>query len=156
MNINSEQMMRVIFENKAQKIEFQFYSATTIAGLSTTELTTYKSVIPKDTTVATYEHRPDIKFDALILVREEWEDIAYFSLDGEVICKRSAYGEPMISRNDELFIQSPYKQAIEDELKAEKNGREVIVSELTEKGAGDLMSDFTTYWEEYKKENPLE
>lgn len=155
MIIKKEQIMRVILEHQPQEIKFRFYSATTIGGLSKTEMVTYESLIPKDSASATYEHRPDIEFDALKLVEAEWDDIAYFSLDNEVICKRSAYGESMISQKDELFIQTSYKQAIEDEIIAEKSGREVVVSELTEKGAGNLMSDYSTYWEQYKKENNL-
>lgn len=72
-----------------------------------------------------------------------------------MICKRSEYGQPMISRNDELFIQSEYKMSIEEELRAQKTGREIASSDLTEKGAGDLMSDYTAYWNQYKKENNL-
>lgn len=155
MIVKKEQIMRVILEQKSQDIKFRFYSATTIGGLSKIELATYESIIPKDSTLATYEHRPDIQFNALKLVESEWDDIAYFCLNNEVICKRSAFGEPMISRNDEMLFQSIYKQAIEDEIKAEKNGREVVVSELTEEGAGGLMSDYATYWEQYKKENNL-
>ncbi|MQQ80517.1 hypothetical protein GFV15_06055 [Lactococcus lactis] len=155
MIVNKEQVMRFILEEKSQEIKFRFYSATTIGGLSKTELATYESIIPKGSTSATYEHRPDIQFNSLKLVESEWDDIAYFSLNNEMICKRSTFGEPMISRNDELFVQSIYKQAIEDEIKAEKNGREVVVSELTEKGAGSLMSDYAKYWEQYKKEKNL-
>lgn len=155
MIVKKEQIMRIIIEQQSQEIKFRFYSATTIAGLSKTELATYESIIPKGSTSATYEHRPDIQFDALALVKSEWQDIAYFSLNGEMICERSAYGEAMISKCDELFTQNAYKQAIEDELKAEKSDREVVVSELTEKGAGGLMSDYATYWEQYKKENNL-
>ena len=155
MIVKKEQIMRIILEQQSQEIKFRFYSASTIGGLSKTELATYESIIPKGSTSATYEHRPDIQFDALALVKSEWQDIAYFSLNGEMICERSAYGEAMISKCDELFAQNAYKQAIEDELKAEKNVREVVVSELTEKGAGGLMSDYATYWEQYKKENNL-
>lgn len=155
MIVKKEQIMRIILEQQSQEIKFRFYSATTIGGLSKTELATYESIIPKGSTKATYEHRPDIQFDALALVKSEWQDIAYFSLNGKMICERSAYGEAMISKCDELFTQNAYKQAIEDELKAEKRGREVVVSELTEKGAGGLMSDYATYWEQYKKENNL-
>ncbi|MDT2898505.1 hypothetical protein [Lactococcus lactis] len=168
MIVKKEQIMRIILEQQSQEIKFRFYSASTIGGLSKTELATYESIIPKGSTSATYEsiipkgstsatyeHRPDIQFDALALVKSEWQDIAYFSLNGEMICERSAYGEAMISKCDELFTQNAYKQAIEDELKAEKSDREVVVSELTEKGAGGLMSDYATYWEQYKKENNL-
>jgi len=155
MIVNKEQIMRVIIEYQAQEIKFQFYSATTIAGISNTELATYESIIPNNTLIATYVHRPDIKFNAIELIQSEWKDIAYFSLNGEVICKRSGYGQPMISRNDELFIQSEYKMSIEEELRAQKTGREIISSDLTEKGAGDLMSDYSAYWNQYKKENNL-
>ena len=142
MIVNKEEVLRVMVEHQAQEMTFRFYSVLATEGGQPTDLTSYESLVPAGQLIATYEHRPDIKVNPLEVIRSEWESIAYFKLDGEVICKRSAYGQPMISRQDDLFTQRPYKLMIEKELQAEKSGREIAVSDLTEKDAGNIMSDY--------------
>jgi hypothetical protein len=156
MIVEKEILMRVMLENQSKKMTFRFYGIyATSFGSDLTDLMDYESIIPENTTSATYEHRPDIQIDALPLIHEEWENIAYFTLDGKTICKRSEYGQPMISRDDELFTQPPYEQMVEDEIIAQKTGRTIINSELTESDAGSLMAGFAAYRKKFKEENNL-
>ena len=155
MQVTKQQCLRVLFEHQEQPRSFRFYSILAEQGIQSTDLITYESLILAGGMIATYEHRPDVQEDAIAIINYEWKNIAYVTIEGEIICRREAYGLPMISHNDALFIQNSYAQIVEDELVAQKNGREVRLPDLSESDAGGLLQGYKAYWEQYKKENQL-
>ena len=74
------------------------------------------------------------------LVMSLWESVSQFSMNGEIIARRSAYGKSMLCVKDELFTQSPIEQWVEHNIVAEVTGREVV--DLTEVGAASLVKSF--------------
>ncbi|CAM3025121.1 hypothetical protein GHI93_00315 [Lactococcus hircilactis] len=155
MIVEKETLLRVMIENQEKLMSFRFYYVLAVQGIDKTDLMTYESLIPAGTLKATYAHRPEVEIDAVELVKQEWESIAYFMLDGTLLCKREAYGKPMISRDDEQFSQSLFKSQIEAELTAQNNPREIVIADMDEQTAGSLMSDYAKYWDKFKKDNLL-
>ncbi|MCL2676879.1 MAG: hypothetical protein FWE43_02950 [Streptococcaceae bacterium] len=152
MFIEKETLLRVMLDNVNKTLTFRFYDPYSSNDV---DVMAMECIVPIGSMDATYEHEPTAHVPAMKLVYQEWEDIAYFALDGEVICERKAKGLPMRAKSEDVFLQPEYDQFVIDTLQAEATGREVVVADLTESGAGSLMRGFAAQWEQYKKENNL-
>lgn len=86
------------------------------------------------------------------LMKSEWETIAYFSKDGEVICQRESYGSPMIALKPELFKQGAYSKMVEESFKSFRTGREILVPEMSEATASSIVKEFNEWKQKEKSE----
>lgn len=81
-------------------------------------------------------------------LRELWDDIVEITMDGEIVARRDSYGKPMMAVKEVLFEQDAYDKLIEDDILAEKSGRELVARDLTESGAAAMMRGFIRSREE--------
>lgn len=152
MNVEKNEVLRVLIENKSKKFALRFYSAQSIHEEELGNLVTFETIIPRGTMVATYAHLPEVKMPVDKIIREEWDNIAYIKMEDEVICERSQYGAQMSRISAKAFEQSLYEEAVENELTAQARGREIVLSEDTEAMAGSIMKGYAKYYKDYRKE----
>ncbi|WP_338998156.1 hypothetical protein VNN28_09970 (plasmid) [Lactococcus formosensis] len=152
MNVEKNEVLRVLIENKSKKFALRFYSAQAVHGEQFEDLVTFETIIPRGTMVATYTHLPEIKMPVDKIIREEWENIAYIKMEDEVICERSQYGAQMSRISPKAFEQPQYEEAVEKELTAQARGREIVLSEDTEAMASSIMKGYAKYYKDYRKE----
>ncbi|MGL4248741.1 MAG: hypothetical protein ACRCR5_08140 [Lactococcus garvieae] len=152
MNVEKNEVLRVLIENKSKEFALRFYSAQAVQGGEREQLVTFETIIPRGTMLATYTHLPEVKMPVDKIIREEWENIAYIKLEDEVICERSQYGAHMSRISPEAFKQYLYEEAVEKELIAQARGREVVLTENTEEMAGSIMKGYAKYYENYRNE----
>lgn len=139
MIITKKEALHLIENNLDEEIHFKFFYPESITGLSL--LDTY---IKRGR--ARIKEEPFEKLNAQILIREEFDSIAYFMDNkGNKIAERETQGSPMIALEERYFTQDAFSQRIEDEILAEKTGREVFLPEMSESEAGALMSGFAQY-----------
>lgn len=139
MIITKKEALLLIENNPDEEFHFRFFYPESITGLSL--LDTY---IKRGR--ARIKEEPFEKLDARILIREEFDSIAYFMDNkGNKIAEREMQGRPMIALDESYFTQDAFSQRIEDEILAEKTGREVFVSEMSEGEATALMKGFAQH-----------
>lgn len=152
MNVEKNELLRVLIENKSKKFALRFYSAQAVQGAEREQLVTFETIIPRGTMLATYTHLPEVKMPVDKIIRDEWENIAYIKMEDEVICERSHYGAQMSRISPQAFEQSLYEAAVENELTAQARGREIVLSEDTEAMASSIMKGYAKYYKDYRKE----
>lgn len=139
MIVTKKDSLWLIENYQDEDIHFKFFYPESFTGLST--LDTY---IKRG--CARIKEEPFEKLNARILIREEFDSIAYFMDNkGNKIAEREMQGSPMIALDESYFTQDAFSQRIEDEILAEKTGREVFVSEMSEGEATALMKGFAQH-----------
>lgn len=151
MNVEKNEALRVLIENKSKRFALRFYSAQAVHGGNPEDLVTFETIIPRGTMVATYTHLPEMKMPVDKIIREEWKNIAYIKMEDEVICERSQYGAQMRRISPQAFEQSLYEEAVENELTAQARGREIVLSEDTQEMASSIMKGYAQYYKDYRK-----
>ncbi|MFK4960162.1 hypothetical protein ACI1TN_09010 [Lactococcus garvieae] len=151
MNVEKNEVLRVLIENKSKRFALRFYSAQAVHGGNPEDLVTFETIIPRGTMVATYTHLPEMKMPVDKIIREEWKNIAYIKMEDEVICERSQYGAQMRRISPQAFEQSLYEEAVENELTAQARGREIVLSEDTQEMASSIMKGYAQYYKDYRK-----
>lgn len=151
MNVEKNEALRVLIENKSKRFALRFYSAQAVHGGNPVDLVTFETIIPRGTMVATYTHLPEMKMPVDKIIREEWKNIAYIKMEDEVICERSQYGAQMRRISPQAFEQSLYEEAVENELTAQARGREIVLSEDTQEMASSIMKGYAQYYKDYRK-----
>jgi hypothetical protein len=151
MNVEKNEVLRVLIENKSKKFALRFYSAQAVHGGEREQLVTFETIIPRGTMLATYTHLPEMKMPVDKIIREEWDNIAYIKMEDEVICERSHYGAQMSRISPKAFTQPLYEEAVENELTAQARGREIVLSEDTEEMASSIMKGYAKYYKDYRK-----
>ncbi|WP_341485157.1 hypothetical protein [Lactococcus formosensis] len=151
MNVEKNEALRVLIENKSKSFALRFYSAQAVHGGNPEDIVAFETIIPRGTMVATYTHLPEMKMPVDKIIREEWKNIAYIKMEDEVICERSQYGAQMSRISPKAFEQSQYEEAVESELTAQVRGREVVLSEDTQEMAGSIMKGYAQYYKDYRK-----
>ena len=61
-------------------------------------------------------------------------------MNDKKICQRAAYGSDMEILDDEIFKESKYEKMLEESFTAFRTGREIIVEDLDETLASDLIN----------------
>lgn len=148
MLVTAREVLRVIHSHRDVDFDFPIYSSETENGQSKTATMANRTYLPAGSLMArTVDARGKVLVEWEIdkLVVQMWDSLSCFKMAGSVICKRSAYKQPMISKDDSLFLQSPIEQAIEDDLVAQKTGRELVMPDLSEDGAASLMKEFAEW-----------
>ena len=158
MIITQRDVLRVIAQHPKERVDFKMYGWEAEHGLSPQATTARTSYLPAGSQMALTEDETGkivAKTSMNQLVKELWESLAEFSMKGKTICKRSAFGQPMLSQDDALFSQESIVQRIEEDLIAAKTGREVLTSDISEVDAASLMKGFATWYKEEKRETGL-
>lgn len=148
MLVTPREILRVIHTHRKATFDFPLYSQKAELGIAPTETLSRRTYLPAGTLTARTDDeqgQPVAEIFIDRLVNELWESLSRFEMDNVIICQRTAFGQLMLSENDELFSQSQIEQLIEDDLVASRNGREVIVPDLSEEGATSLMRGFKTW-----------
>lgn len=150
--LNYIDILRVMAESKNSEFEFQLYSENTERGLSKTELAPLHGYVAKGSVQAKLKEDPKASFPIQELMKSEWETMAYFSKDGEVICQRESYGSPMIALKPGLFKQGAYSKMVEESFKSFRTGREILVPEMSETTANSIVKEFNEWKQKEKSE----
>lgn len=150
--INYIDILRVMAENKNSEFEFQLYSENTEKGLSKTELAPLHGYVAKGSIQGKLKEDPKASYPIQELLKSEWETMAYFSKDGEVICNRESYGSPMLAVKPELFQQGAYSKLVEESFKSFRTGREILVPEMNEATASSIVKEFNEWKQKEKNE----
>lgn len=138
---------RLIENNTDKTFTFPLYD---VLSNNTTTAPKIPTLVPNSSTVWLVDKGQVVPQSHKALsnfLRELWDDIAEMSMNGEVVAHRESYGKPMQAVKSELFEQDAYDKLIEDDILAEKSGRELIAHDLTEAGAAAMMRGFIHSWE---------
>ncbi|AYG02052.1 hypothetical protein [Lactococcus allomyrinae] len=145
--IKSIDVLRVMAEHRASEFEFRIYSPRTEQGLSDTELSELPAYVEKNSTLAKLRGNEKSVIPVTTFFEADFQTIASFKMDGELICERKAYGQPMIAVNQALFEQGTYSEMLESQFKGIRTGREIFVPEMSEATASGMMKEFMK-WKE--------
>ncbi|RZI47899.1 hypothetical protein [Lactococcus kimchii] len=147
--IKAIDVLRVMAEHRESEFEFRIYSPRTEEGLSDTELSPLPAYVEKNSTVARMRGDEKAAIQVVTFFESEFQAIASFKKDGELICERKAYGQPMEAVNKALFEQGVYSEMLEKQFKGMRTGREIFVPEMNEATASGMMKEFAS-WDEQK------
>ena len=150
--LNYIDILRVMAESQNSEFEFQLYSENTERGLSKTDLAPLHGYVAKGSVQAKLKEDPKASFPIQELLKSEWETMAYFSKDGELICQRESYGSPMHAVKPELFQQGEYSKMVEESFMAFRTGREILVPEMNEATASSIVKEFNEWKQKEKSE----
>lgn len=144
MIITEKEVLHLIENYPEEEIAFKFFYADSPTGLTPMETYIKKGF-------ARFKERPFDKLSAHELILNDLKSIAYFmDSTGEKIAERENEDAPMIAIKEHYFKQDAFSQRIEDELLAEKTGREVFLPEMSHEEAGALMKGFAQYYKNLK------
>ncbi|WP_282799039.1 hypothetical protein [Lactococcus lactis] len=136
-----KEILRVMAKNSDKEFGFQFFSERTENLKSGNELAEYHAYVSKGSIMAKFKEDATIPgVPILNILKEEWDSIAYFSMNDKKICQRAAYGSDMKILDNEIFQESKYEKMLEKSFTAFRTGREIIVEDLDEKLASDLIN----------------
>ena len=135
-------VLRVMAEHRASEFEFRIYSPRTEKGLSDTELSEFPAYVEKNSPLAKLRGAENSVIPVLTFFESDFQTIASFKMDGELICERKAYGQPMKAVNRALFEQGAYSEMLENQFKGLRTGREIVVPEMSEATASGMMKEF--------------
>ncbi|PFG83259.1 hypothetical protein [Lactococcus lactis] len=109
-----KEILRVMAKNSDKEFGFQFFSERTENLKSGNELAEYHAYVPKGSIMAKFKEDATIPgVPILNILKEEWDSIAYFSMNDKKICRRAAYGSDMKILDDEIFQESKYEKMLE-------------------------------------------
>ena len=136
-----KEILRVMAKNSDKEFGFQFFSERTENLKSGNELAEYHAYVPKGGIMAKFKEDATIPgVPILNILKEDWDSIAYLSMNDKKICQRAAYGSDMEILDDEIFKESKYEKMLEESFTAFRTGREIIVEDLDETLASDLIN----------------
>jgi hypothetical protein len=142
MNIEPQDVLTVIQNKPKSKFEFPFYDGATNNMTITQKLPTLEA---GSSTTWLMDGDKRMEFTNYLIGKffnDLWSKVAAVVMDGEMICKREAFGQSMLALNHKIFQQSDYERFVEADLINQRTGREVLVDDLNLSGAGSIMRGF--------------
>lgn len=146
MEINKMDLLRKIVEYNNEEIQFRLFDSTIQpVPIGSTHLAKRHGFIEQGSLLAGLigaEAEQDIRVDIREIFKDIWDLIASFTFNGEKVCERKSYGKPMEALDESFFEQGEYDKFVEEELLAQKQGREVIVPQNSERLSASIMKEF--------------
>lgn len=143
--IKAIDVLRVMAEHKESEFEFRIYSPNTEQGLSDTELSKLTSYVEANSTIGRLRGNENSRVSITEFFESDFQTIALFKMDGELICERKAYGQPMLPVKSSLFEQGAYSEMVEKQFAGVRTGRTIFVPEMSESTAGGIMKEFMAW-----------
>ncbi|MDG4969796.1 hypothetical protein [Lactococcus lactis] len=145
--IKAIDVLRVMAEHKESEFEFRIYSPNTEQGYSDTELSKLPAYVEAHSTLAKLRGDEKMTIQVTEFFESDFQTIASFKMDGQLICERKAYGQPMEAINHALFEQGAYSEMVEQQFMGVRTGRTIFVPEMNESTANGLMKEFIAWRE---------
>ncbi|MDR9868010.1 hypothetical protein RI092_09340 [Lactococcus cremoris] len=146
--IKAIDVLRVMAEHKESEFEFRIYSPNTEQGYSDTELSKLPAYVEAHSTFAKLRGNEKMAIQVTEFFESDFQTIASLTMDGQLICERKAYGQPMEAINRALFEQGAYSEMVEKQFMGLRTGRTLLVPEMNESMAGGLMKEFMAWRKE--------
>lgn len=140
--IKAIDVLRVMAEHKESEFEFRIYSPNSEQGYSDTELSKLPAYVKAHSTLAKLRGDEKMTIQVAEFFESDFQTIASFKMDGQLICERKAYGQPMEIVNEALFEQGAYSEMLEQQFMGLRTGRTLFVPEMNENFANGLMKEF--------------